>query len=98
MNLTDAWPSWIGRPIGIVTRVLVAVFGLAAGAGAAVLATFSATFKKYPAEWNFENLSLFTLGVLMGLVALWVAIRPSRLSWLSAAALIPLWAFIGAMV
>lgn len=98
MNLTEAWPSWIGRPIGIVTRLIVAIFSLAAGAGAVVLAVFSATFKKQQPEWNLENLSIFALGVLAGLLGLWVAFRPSRLSWLCLAIFIPLSAFVFALI
>jgi uncharacterized protein YhhL (DUF1145 family) len=98
LNLTDVWPSWIGRPIGIVTRVIVALLSLAAGAGAVFLAIFSATFKKQQPEWNLENLSIFALGVLAGLLGLWVALRPSRLSWLCLAVFIPLSAFIFALI
>lgn len=92
------WPSWATRPIGVVARVLVAILGVAAGAAAATLATFSATFKKYPAEWTFENISLFALGVTAAVLSLWVAIRPSRVSWLCLAMVVPVWMLISGLV
>ncbi len=82
MSWQDPWPSWYREWWGIAVRVLVAVGGIAAAAFATLLAIFSATYKKTPAEWNFENLSLMMVGILIGIAALWVALRPTRRSWL----------------
>lgn len=61
-------------------RVLVGALGILAGLGLIWLAGFAATFKKTQAEWDGEALTILFLGVAIVVVALALAVRPSRLT------------------
>lgn len=91
---SERWPTWASTGWGIAIRIVVASTGILAGAMAIFLAFFGATFKKYPAEWNLENLSLLVLGALLAVFSLWAAIRPSRVSVICLVSLLPIWALL----
>ena len=90
----ERWPVWASTRWGIAIRVLIAIFGTVGGALAIFLAYFAATFKKYPAQWNLENLSMLLFGVLLASLSLLTAIRPSRVSLICLASTLPLWALL----
>lgn len=82
---TRLWPSWVSRWYGIVLRVLVGVLGMLAGLGLIWLAGFAATFKKTQPEWDGEALTVLFLGMVTVVVAIALAVRPSRLTFVLAA-------------
>ncbi len=83
---TRSWPSWAGRWYGVVFRVLVGLIGTLVGLGLTWLAGFAATFKDNQPDWDGESLTLLVLGIVTAVLAIALALRPSRLTVALAAA------------
>ena len=84
----ELWPGWARHWYGMVLRILLGAIGTMLGIGLIALANFGATFKKDQAEWDGEAISILILGLATITVSLAVLIRPSRLTILSAVAVL----------